>query len=62
MEKTATDKYNAAITAALAEADKLPPPPIETIFDDVYAELPWHLAEQREWLLAQTRTKSPHQH
>jgi pyruvate dehydrogenase E1 component alpha subunit/2-oxoisovalerate dehydrogenase E1 component alpha subunit len=30
---------------ALAQAD--PPPALNTLFDDVYAEPPWHLAEQR---------------
>jgi hypothetical protein len=32
------------------------------MFDDVYEELPWHLREQKAWLLAQGRTKSPHAH
>jgi hypothetical protein len=28
----------------------------------VYQELPWHLREQRDYLLAQPRTRSPHKH
>ena len=28
---------------------------VETMFDDVYAEVPWHLAEQREHALAEGR-------
>ena len=32
------------------------------LFDDVYETYPWHLTEQREWLLSQPRTKSPHAH
>ncbi|WP_225411865.1 thiamine pyrophosphate-dependent dehydrogenase E1 component subunit alpha [Stigmatella hybrida] len=36
--------------AALSEAEALPPVPPESLFDDVYAEEPWHLAEQREEL------------
>jgi pyruvate dehydrogenase E1 component alpha subunit/2-oxoisovalerate dehydrogenase E1 component alpha subunit len=42
---------NAEIAAAIAEVEPLPPPARETLFDDVYAELPWHLREQREELL-----------
>ena len=38
------------------------PPGIDSIFDDVYEELPWHLREQRDYLRAQARTRSPHQH
>ena len=45
-----------------AEVDRLGPPPIESMFDDVYEHMPWNLAEQKAWLLAQPRTKSPHQH
>jgi pyruvate dehydrogenase E1 component alpha subunit len=56
------ERYNQEITDALAASDATPPPPIESIFDDVYAELPWHLREQRDYLLAQARTKSPHHH
>lgn len=41
---------NAEIAAAITEVEALGPPPRESIFDDVYAELPWHLREQREEL------------
>jgi pyruvate dehydrogenase E1 component alpha subunit len=61
-EKQITDRHNDDITAALARADELEPPPIESLFDDVYEELPWHLAEQRSYLMTQPRTKSPHKH
>jgi pyruvate dehydrogenase E1 component alpha subunit/2-oxoisovalerate dehydrogenase E1 component alpha subunit len=44
-------KLNAQIAEAIAAVEPLGPPARETIFDDVYAELPWHLAEQREELL-----------
>ncbi|EYF06298.1 thiamine pyrophosphate-dependent dehydrogenase E1 component subunit alpha [Chondromyces apiculatus] len=47
LEKT----MNAEIAAAISEVEALPPPARESIFDDVYAELPWHLREQREELL-----------
>jgi pyruvate dehydrogenase E1 component alpha subunit/2-oxoisovalerate dehydrogenase E1 component alpha subunit len=38
------------IAAAITEVEKLGPPARETLFEDVYAELPWHLREQREEL------------
>ena len=41
---------NAEIAAAIAEVEPLPPPARETLFDDVYAELPWHLSDQRDAL------------
>lgn len=44
-------EISAEIQAAIAEVEPAPPPERETIFDDVYAELPWHLREQREELL-----------
>jgi 2-oxoisovalerate dehydrogenase E1 component alpha subunit len=61
-EQQTAERHNQAITDALARADQLPPPAIETIFDDVYEDLPWNLTEQRAYLLAQTRTKNPHHH
>lgn len=44
-------KLQAQIGDAIAAVEPLGPPARETLFDDVYAELPWHLAEQREELL-----------
>jgi pyruvate dehydrogenase E1 component alpha subunit/2-oxoisovalerate dehydrogenase E1 component alpha subunit len=44
-------ELNAEIAAAVAEVEALGPPARETLFDDVYAELPWHLVEQRAELL-----------
>lgn len=56
------ERHNQAITDALAAADALGPPAVDTLFDDVYEDLPWHLREQRAYLLAQARTKNPHDH
>ncbi len=42
----------AEVNAAIDEAERKPDPPREGLFDDVYAEMPWHLREQREELLA----------
>jgi pyruvate dehydrogenase E1 component alpha subunit len=43
-------ELNAEIAAAVSAIEALPPPDRETIFDDVYKELPWNLTEQREEL------------
>ncbi len=42
----------AEVNAALAEAEAQQPPEPKTLFDDVYAQRPWHLQEQRERFLA----------
>ncbi len=44
-------ELGAEIAEAIAAVEGLGPPARETLFDDVYAELPWHLAEQRAELL-----------
>ncbi|MBK8257814.1 MAG: thiamine pyrophosphate-dependent dehydrogenase E1 component subunit alpha [Polyangiaceae bacterium] len=44
-------ELNAEIVAAVAEVESLPPPARETLFDDVYGAMPWHIAEQRDELL-----------
>jgi pyruvate dehydrogenase E1 component alpha subunit len=41
--------------AAVKSAEAVPRPPLETMFEDVYAELPWNLREQRAELLAGPR-------
>ena len=61
-EKELSDRYNQEITDALAMADQKHAPAIDTLFDDVYEELPWNLREQRAYLAAQARTKNPHHH
>lgn len=61
-EQQLGERYNQEITDALAASDATPPPPVESMFDDVYEEMPWHVREQKAWLMAQARTKSPHQH
>jgi pyruvate dehydrogenase E1 component alpha subunit len=62
LESGIVEGYNAQISDGLAKADKLGPPPLETMFEEVYEEMPWNLREQRDWLLRQDRTKSPHAH
>jgi pyruvate dehydrogenase E1 component alpha subunit len=62
LETKTTEGYNQRITDALAAADKLPAPPIDTLFTDVFEELPWHLREQQAYLMTQARSKNPHHH
>jgi 2-oxoisovalerate dehydrogenase E1 component alpha subunit len=45
---------------AVAVAERTPPPPLETMFEDVYQRPPWHLAEQCAELLAGPRAPSAH--
>jgi len=41
-------QLDAEVKAVVAEAEKVSLPPIETMFEDVYAKPPWHLQEQLE--------------
>lgn len=54
-DKAADDKLweeaRAEVTAAAQSAERIPEPPHNSIFDDVYAQLPWNLKEQRAELL-----------
>ena len=43
------------LKALIKDVEKTPPPSLESMFEDVYQELPWHLREQREELLAAPR-------
>lgn len=61
-EAELSERCHQQITDALAAADGKRAPAVETLFDDVYEQLPWHLREQRAYLLAQPRTKNPHHH
>jgi pyruvate dehydrogenase E1 component alpha subunit/2-oxoisovalerate dehydrogenase E1 component alpha subunit len=47
-----TREINDEISAAVTAAESLPPPGIETIFTDVYAEMPAHLVEQMKYAQA----------
>jgi pyruvate dehydrogenase E1 component alpha subunit/2-oxoisovalerate dehydrogenase E1 component alpha subunit len=51
-EERWTQEFNDEIGAAIQEAEALPPPPIESLFTDVYRNLPRHLEEQMRYALA----------
>lgn len=41
-----TRELEAELDVAVAAAELAPPPPLSSLFDDVYAKRPWHLLEQ----------------
>ncbi len=45
---------------AVANAEKTPPPSLASMFEDVYAEQPWHLKEQCQQLLSGARAPKAH--
>ena len=45
-EKKAKEDANHEIDETIAYAEKIPRPALETLFTDVYANMPWHLEEQ----------------
>ncbi|MDH5403545.1 MAG: pyruvate dehydrogenase (acetyl-transferring) E1 component subunit alpha [Candidatus Heimdallarchaeota archaeon] len=47
-DKEMWDHYDNLINELIDQASKRPLPSIETMFDDVYETLPWHLKEQLE--------------
>lgn len=47
-----TQEIQDEIGAAITEAEALPPPPIESMFADVYRDMPPHLAEQMRYAQA----------
>jgi pyruvate dehydrogenase E1 component alpha subunit/2-oxoisovalerate dehydrogenase E1 component alpha subunit len=51
-EEEMMSEMNDEIGAAVTEAEALPPPAIETLFTDVYAQVPPHLEEQMRYAIA----------
>ena len=51
-EKRWTDELNEEIGRAIQEAEAMPPPPIESLFSDVYAKMPRHIEEQMRYAIA----------
>jgi TPP-dependent pyruvate/acetoin dehydrogenase alpha subunit len=53
------------IREAITDAERVSPkPPVASLFEDVYADVPWHLREQQAELEAELhkhgKKKSPH--
>ena len=55
-------KIDADLKAAVKLAEEEALPKLETMFEDVYKNKPWHLAEQQRELLAGPRAKGHGQH
>ena len=53
-------EIDARFKEAVSIAERTPGPPLESMFEDVYAVAPWHLVEQRQQLLAGPRAPSSH--
>jgi TPP-dependent pyruvate/acetoin dehydrogenase alpha subunit len=51
-EETWTKEMNEVISAAVKTAEALPPPAIETMFTDVYRNMPKHIEEQMRYAIA----------
>jgi pyruvate dehydrogenase E1 component alpha subunit len=47
-ETEATQAVEAEVNTVLRWAEKLPPPDLSTLVEDVYVDVPWHLREQLE--------------
>jgi pyruvate dehydrogenase E1 component alpha subunit len=56
-DKELERQLDAELKEAISVAEKTPPPPLDSLFEDVYAELPWHLVEQRDELRRGPRAK-----
>jgi pyruvate dehydrogenase E1 component alpha subunit len=55
-------KIDGELKTAIGKAEAAATPALETMFEDVYANRPWHLAEQQKELLAGPRAKGHGQH
>jgi len=56
-DKQLETELDAELKAAIAVAEKTPAPSLESMFEEVYGEMPWHLAEQKDELLRGPRAK-----
>ncbi len=56
-DKAIEAEIDAELKAAIQVSEKTPGPSLESLFTEVYAELPWHLKEQQAELLAGPRAK-----
>lgn len=52
-DNTLRERIKSELSAAAERAGVAGTPPVDWLFDDVYAELPWHLTDQREQLLSE---------
>jgi pyruvate dehydrogenase E1 component alpha subunit len=55
-ERELAERLKAEINEAVAQAEKAPPPALDTLFSDVYEKVPRHLREQYEDLIRREGT------
>jgi TPP-dependent pyruvate/acetoin dehydrogenase alpha subunit len=48
--KVFAEEAREEVARVVKECESAPPVPPESLVEDVYAETPWHLIEQRKWL------------
>jgi TPP-dependent pyruvate/acetoin dehydrogenase alpha subunit len=49
-EAAVAEEAREEVQRAVAACESAPPVPPESLVEDVYAEMPWHLKEQQEWI------------
>jgi 2-oxoisovalerate dehydrogenase E1 component alpha subunit len=59
-EKALVERVDNELKAQIGLSEQKPPPTLDTLVDDVYAERPWHLTEQLETLEKGPRPKRGH--
>jgi pyruvate dehydrogenase E1 component alpha subunit len=59
-ERALVAEIDARFKEAVSIAERTPAPPLESMFEDVYQDPPWHLQEQRQQLLSGPRAPSSH--
>jgi pyruvate dehydrogenase E1 component alpha subunit len=59
-ERMLVERVESELRQAIESAEKKPAPALSTLFDDVYAERPWHLSEQYEAIASGPRPKKGH--
>jgi pyruvate dehydrogenase E1 component alpha subunit len=59
-ERALVTEVDARFREAVSIAERTPPPPLESMFEDVYETAPWHLVEQRQQLLSGPRPTPSH--
>jgi 2-oxoisovalerate dehydrogenase E1 component alpha subunit len=59
-ERALIAEVDARFRDAVSIAERTPPPPLESMFEDVYESPPWHLVEQTQQLLSGPRAPSSH--
>lgn len=59
-EKKFADEVQKELQVCIERAEAAPAPPLGTMFEEVYAEMPWHLADQLRECVDGPRTRKKH--